>query len=183
MSIFRGALQTGVLGLGLAFVAGCAGDSDGAKGPSPIPTAPASAAKTVDLKPKSAELPELPEGAGEMDPDAPQELTPTSSGLYYRILRRGDGKKPKADSPVVAHYKGWLDSGKQFDSSYDRGQPTPFGLNQVIKGWTEGLQLIGEGGMIELEIPSDLGYGSRGSPPVIPPGATLHFIVELKQVK
>jgi FKBP-type peptidyl-prolyl cis-trans isomerase len=181
MSIFRKAMRAIGLGLGLALAAGCAGDSDGAKGPSPIPTAPASA-KSIERKPKTAELPELPKGAGEMDPDAPLELTPTASGLYYRILRRGDGKKPKADSPVVAHYKGWLDSGKQFDSSYSRGQPTPFGLNQVIKGWTEGLQLIGEGGMIELEIPSELGYGVRGMPPDIPPGATLHFLVELKKV-
>lgn len=182
MSMFRKVLHTGVLGLGLALVAGCAGDSDGAKGPSPIPTAPASP-KSVERKPKSAELPELPNGAGEMDADAPLELTPTASGLYYRILRHGDGKKPKVNSSVVAHYKGWLDSGKEFDSSYSRGKPTPFGLNQVIKGWTEGLQLIGEGGMIELEIPSELGYGVRGAPPDIPPGATLHFLVELKQVR
>jgi FKBP-type peptidyl-prolyl cis-trans isomerase FkpA len=135
------------------------------------------------LKPKSAELPELPNGAGEMDPDAPQELTPTSSGLYYRILRKGDGKKPTLANTVVAHYKGWLDNGKEFDASYGKGAPATFPLSRVVPGWQEGLPLVGEGGMIELEIPSDLGYGSRGSPPVIPPGATLHFIVELKQVK
>jgi len=127
-------------------------------------------------------LPELPEGAGEIDADAPEEFTKTESGLKYRILRKADGRKPAATSEVVAHYKGWLDNGKKFDSSYDRGEPTPFPLNGVIAGWTEGLQLIGEGSMIELEIPSHLAYGPRGRPG-IPPNATLHFIVELKQVK
>jgi FKBP-type peptidyl-prolyl cis-trans isomerase FkpA len=84
---------------------------------------------------------------------------------------------------VTVNYKGWLDSGKVFDSSYDRGEPISFPLNRVIPGWTEGMQLVGEGGMIELEIPSKLGYGERGAPGAIPPNATLHFIVELIEVK
>ncbi len=67
----------------------------------------------------------------------------------------------------------------EFDSSYKRGEPIPFPLSGVVAGWTEGLQLIGEGGMIELEVPSELGYGPGGKPPKIPGGATLHFIVEL----
>lgn len=120
---------------------------------------------------------------GPVDADAPEEFTTTASGLKYRIRRKSDGKKPKASDSVVAHYRGWLDDGKEFDSSYKRNEPTPFPLNGVIGGWTEGLQLIGEGGMIELEIPSDLGYGDRGFPPDIPPAATLHFIVELVKVQ
>jgi FKBP-type peptidyl-prolyl cis-trans isomerase len=85
---------------------------------------------------------------------------------------------------VKVHYHGWLDNGKVFDSSYQRGESIDFGLNQVIPGWTEGMQLVGEGGMIELMIPSDLGYGKRGTPGgPIPPDATLHFLVELLDVK
>ena len=90
---------------------------------------------------------------GSIDNDAPKEFTKTKSGLKYRILRRSNKAKPKASDTVVAHYKGWLDNKKIFDSSYRRGQPIPFPLNGVIKGWTEGVQLIGEGGMIELDIP------------------------------
>ena len=78
--------------------------------------------------------------------------------------------------------KSWLNNGKVFDSSYRRGETIDFPLNQVIKGWTEGLQYVSEGGMLELEIPPDLGYGNRGAGADIPPGATLHFLVELKQV-
>lgn len=107
----------------------------------------------------------------------------TNNGLKYRIIEEGTGKRPTATSTVVAHYRGWLDSGKEFDSSYKRGQPTEFPLNGVIAGWTEGLQLIKEGGKIELEIPSRLGYGAQGMPPVIPPNARLHFEIELVQVK
>ncbi|MCA8998334.1 MAG: FKBP-type peptidyl-prolyl cis-trans isomerase [Planctomycetaceae bacterium] len=107
----------------------------------------------------------------------------TDSGLKYKVLEPGDGKQPAASSTVVCHYKGWLDNGEQFDSSYDRGEPTTFPLNGVIKGWTEGLQLIKEGGKIELEIPAELGYGSRAVGGVIPANSTLHFIVELIEVK
>lgn len=110
------------------------------------------------------------------------EFQTTSSGLKYRILKEGKGRKPNASSTVTCHYKGWLDNGKEFDSSYG-GSAATFPLNGVIKGWTEGLQLIQEGGMIELEIPSSLGYGPKGSPPVIPPNATLHFDIELFKVR
>lgn len=161
-------------------LAGCAGEP-APSGQQPVATAP-SAAKG-DLKPKAAEMPKLPDGAGAIAEDAPKELTPTSTGLYYRVLRQGDGKKPAASNTVLAHYEGWLDDGTVFDSSYKRGAPIDFPLNGVIPGWTEGLQLIGEGGMIELEIPGELGYGAGGSPPKIGPNATLHFLVELKEVK
>ncbi len=117
---------------------------------------------------------------GKIDKDAPLKFTKTESGLRYRVLRKSTKEKPKAGSTVVAHYKGWLDDNKIFDSSYRKGQPLKFPLGKVIKGWTEGLQLVGEGGMIELDIPYDLGYGVSGTPGgPIPPRARLHFIVEL----
>ncbi len=100
------------------------------------------------------------------------------------MLRKGTGGAPKATDTVKVHYHGWLDGGKVFDSSYKRGEPMEIGLNQVIRGWTEGMQQVGEGGMVELTIPSDLGYGARGTPGgPIPPNAQLHFLVELLDVK
>ncbi len=111
------------------------------------------------------------------------QFSETPSGLKYRILRNTTGLKPTASNTVEVHYRGWLDSGREFDSSYGRGETTSFPLGSVVPGWTEGLQLVGEGGMIELWIPSELGYGSRGSPGSIPPNATLHFVVELISVK
>ena len=128
--------------------------------------------------------PTLPKGAGAIDAEAAKTFSATPSGLQYRVLRKGTGANPKATSKVKVHYHGWLDNGKVFDSSYQRGESIDFGLNQVIPGWTEGMQLVGEGGMIELVIPSDLGYGKRGTPGgPIPPDATLHFLVELLDVK
>ena len=127
--------------------------------------------------------PQLPPGAGTIDPDAPVEFTATPSGLRYRVLRKGSGGMPAARDTVKVNYHGWLDGGKVFDSSYQRREPISFPLNQVISGWTEGMQLVGEGGMIELEIPGSLGYGGRGIPCTIPPNATLHFLVELIDVQ
>jgi FKBP-type peptidyl-prolyl cis-trans isomerase FkpA len=124
----------------------------------------------------------LQSGTGVMDDDAPKEFQQTESGLKYRVLRKSDGRHPTAQDTVTVNYRGWLDSGKEFDSSYKRGEPISFPLNGVIPGWTEGMQLIGEGGMIELWIPSRLGYGAEGSPGSVPPNATLHFIVELISV-
>lgn len=119
-------------------------------------------------------------------PDGPnpqEEFTTTQSGLKYRILREGSGKKPAVTDRVAVSYRGWLEDGTEFDSSYRRAEVTPFGLNEVIPGWTEGMQLVSEGGKIELSIPPEIGYGPRGAPPVIPPNAQLHFIVELHEVK
>jgi FKBP-type peptidyl-prolyl cis-trans isomerase len=127
--------------------------------------------------------PELPKGAGALDADAPKAFTATPSGLKYRILRKGAGANPKASNTVKVNYHGWLDGGKVFDSSYSRGEAIEFPLNAVIPGWTEGMQLVGKGGMIELLIPSELGYGKRGAGGAIPPDATLHFLVELLEVK
>jgi FKBP-type peptidyl-prolyl cis-trans isomerase FkpA len=120
---------------------------------------------------------------GPADKDAPKEFTATKSGLKYKILRKSEGNKPKASDTVTVNYKGWLDNGKVFDSSYDRGEPISFPLSGVIKGWTEGMQLVGEGGMIELEIPAELGYGARGAGNAVPPNATLHFLVELIDIE
>ena len=120
---------------------------------------------------------------GKADADAPEEFTTTKSGLKYRIRRNSDGKKPSATSVVSAHYKGWLDDGSVFDASYDRGEVLTMPLNRLIRGWAEGMQLIGKGGMIEMEVPPEIGYGKDGFPPVIPPNATLHFLVELIDVK
>ena len=121
---------------------------------------------------------------GAIDADASAEFTTTESGLKYRILRKSTEAKPQATDTVTVHYKGWLDDKTIFDSSYQRGDKISFPLNRVVKGWTEGLQLVGKGGMIELEIPSNLGYGERGTPGgPIPPNATLHFVVELFEIK
>ena len=123
--------------------------------------------------------PKLPMGAGMIDATAPYTFTTTPSGLKYRILRQGNGPKPTARQTVEVNYHGWLDNGKVFDSSYARKKSISFGLNQVIPGWTEGMQQVGKGGMIELVIPAKLGYGARGAGDAVPPNATLHFLVEL----
>ncbi len=120
---------------------------------------------------------------GPVDKDAPEEFSSTPSGLKYRIRRKSDGRKPRKTDTVKVHYRGWLDNGEEFDSSYKRGKPIEFPLNGVIPGWTEGMQLVGKGGMIELEIPSALGYGARGAGGVIPPNARLHFLVELLDIE
>lgn len=103
----------------------------------------------------------------------------TGSGLLYKVISEGTGPKPTKNDRVRVHYRGTLVDGTQFDSSYDRGEPTTFGVGQVIKGWTEGLQLMSIGSTYEFYIPSNLAYGERGAGRQIPPGATLVFKVEL----
>ena len=105
------------------------------------------------------------------------------SGLQYQVLREGDGRKPAATDQVECHYEGTLINGQVFDSSYQRGQTATFGLNQVIAGWTEGLQLMQEGAKYRFFIPYLLAYGERGAGQSIPPFATLIFDVELVKVK
>lgn len=114
---------------------------------------------------------------------AKEGATKTQSGLAYKVLVPGSDKKPKASDTVKVHYHGTLTDGTVFDSSVERQKEVSFPLNRVIKGWTEGLQLIGEGGKIKLVIPSDLGYGDHGAPPKIPGGATLIFEVELFNIQ
>ncbi|MCW8900740.1 MAG: FKBP-type peptidyl-prolyl cis-trans isomerase, partial [Gammaproteobacteria bacterium] len=106
----------------------------------------------------------------------------TTSGLVYEVMKEGTGKNPTATDTVEVHYHGSLTNGLVFDSSVERNKKISFPLNRVVKGWTEGLQLIKEGGKIKLIIPSDLAYGNAGAPPTIPGGATLIFEVELFKV-
>ncbi|MCB0706335.1 MAG: FKBP-type peptidyl-prolyl cis-trans isomerase [Saprospiraceae bacterium] len=111
------------------------------------------------------------------------EVTTTASGLQYEVLEAGDGKSPKATDQVTVHYEGTLLDGTVFDSSFERGQPATFGLNQVIGGWTEGVQLMKEGDTFRFFIPSQLAYGARGAGNDIGPNATLIFKVQLIAVK
>ena len=107
----------------------------------------------------------------------------TASGLQYTVLKEGTGKSPKATDTVVCHYEGFLTNGTVFDSSIQRGEPAAFPLNGVIAGWTEGLQLMKEGGKNRFFIPYHLAYGEAGAASSIPPYAALIFDVELIEVK
>lgn len=107
------------------------------------------------------------------------EITETASGLQYEVLTEGSGPRPSANSKVTTHYTGSTLDGKVFDSSVSRGQPLSFGLNQVIRGWTEGLQLMNAGSKYKFYIPQNLAYGESGAGGAIPGGATLIFEVEL----
>ena len=104
------------------------------------------------------------------------------SGLQYEVITEGNGKKPSATDKVKCHYEGTLIDGTLFDSSIKRGQPAVFGVNQVIKGWVEALQLMSEGSKWRLFIPSELGYGAQQAGEMIPPHSTLIFEVELIEV-
>lgn len=107
----------------------------------------------------------------------------TDSGMVYRALTEGKGASPKATDTVQVHYRGTFPDGKEFDSSYKRGQPTEFPLNRVIKCWTEGVQMMKVGGKAKLTCPPSLAYGEKGAGGVIPPNATLQFEVELIAIK
>ena len=109
-------------------------------------------------------------------------VTTLASGLQYEVLTEGAGKKPSLGSSVTTHYHGTLINGTVFDSSYQRGQPATFPVNGVIAGWTEALQLMGEGSKYRLYIPSDLAYGKRGAGRDIPGDTALIFDVELIKV-
>ncbi len=109
------------------------------------------------------------------------KVTPT--GLQFLETKKGTGKKPKATDTVTVHYRGTTINGTEFDSSFKRNEPATFALNQVIPGWTEGLQLLSEGGKATLVIPSELAYGTRGAPPSIGPNEVLIFEVELISIK
>ncbi len=107
----------------------------------------------------------------------------TASGLQYQVITEGTGAKPSASDTVTVHYQGTTIDGKEFDSSYKRGAPASCPLNRVIPGWTEGLQLMKEGGKSRLFIPSNLAYGERGAGRDIGPNSTLIFDVELIKAK
>ena len=109
----------------------------------------------------------------------------TNSGLFYKMIQKGNGKKAEKGKTVSVHYKGMLTDGSEFDSSYKRRQPIdfPLGMGHVIEGWDEGIQLLQVGDKARFVIPSHLAYGSRGAGGFIPPNATLIFDVELMDVK
>ncbi|MBR1917227.1 MAG: FKBP-type peptidyl-prolyl cis-trans isomerase [Bacteroidaceae bacterium] len=110
-------------------------------------------------------------------------VTVLASGLQYKILTQGNGRKPKATDSVKCHYEGRLIDGTVFDSSYRRGTPAVFGLNQVIAGWTEGVQLMAEGSKYRFFIPYNLAYGANGAGDSIPPYSALIFDVELISIE
>ena len=127
-------------------------------------------------------LENLEEGLAFLEKNAERdEVTTLESGLQYEVLEEGQGEKPETSDTVTTHYEGRLIDGTVFDSSYSRGEPASFALNQVIPGWTEGLQLMSPGAKYRLYVPSDLGYGDRGAGS-IPPNSTLIFDVELLAV-
>jgi FKBP-type peptidyl-prolyl cis-trans isomerase len=114
---------------------------------------------------------------------AKEGVVTLESGLQYKVLKSGDGKKPTLDDTVVCNYRGTLIDGKEFDSSYKRNQPATFAVKKVIKGWTEALQHMPVGSKWQLYVPSDLAYGERGAGRGIGPNATLIFEVELLAIK
>ena len=125
----------------------------------------------------------IAEGKAYLDANAKRQgVVVTKSGLQYEVLQEGKGKSPKATDTVRCHYEGRLLDGTVFDSSYKRGDPADFGLNQVIPGWTEGVQLMKEGAKFRFTIPYLLAYGEQGAGASIPPFSTLIFDVELIKV-
>jgi FKBP-type peptidyl-prolyl cis-trans isomerase FkpA len=123
-------------------------------------------------------------GQAANDPNCHEEATTTESGLGIHDITCGEGEEAVTGATVSVHYVGTLENGEKFDSSRDRAQPFQFALGggQVIAGWDEGIQGMKVGGVRELTIPPDLGYGAQGSPPVIPPNSTLIFEVELLEI-
>lgn len=134
---------------------------------------------------KAAEAAEGNRAAGKayLEQNAKRDgVTTTDSGLQYEVLTAGEGATPSAEDQVTVNYRGTLVDGTEFDSSYKRGQPATFQVGGVIPGWTEALQLMHEGTKLKLTIPPELAYGDRGAPPVIGPGSTLIFEVELIKI-
>lgn len=141
--------------------------------------------RDAERKSEQAKLGEAAKREGEKylkDNAARSEVTVLPSGLQYEVLREGTGRKPKATDSVKCHYEGFLTDGTLFDSSLQRGEPAVFGLQQVIAGWTEGLQLMQEGAKYRFFIPYMLGYGESGAGQSIPPYSALVFDVELIKV-
>ncbi|HNU09991.1 MAG TPA: FKBP-type peptidyl-prolyl cis-trans isomerase [Rubrivivax sp.] len=137
---------------------------------------PLLAALPLSLAPTS---PALAQGDPLKAAAAEAGATVSASGLVYRPLKEGSGPSPSGTDTVRVHYRGIFPDGKEFDSSYSRGQPAEFPLNRVIKCWTEGVQKMKVGGKARLTCPAAIAYGERGAGGVIPPNATLQFEVEL----
>lgn len=138
----------------------------------------ASQAQASSVQAGSAPAASVTSTSAAPSPAAGATLT-TASGLVIKMLSAGKGPQPSATDTVRVHYRGTFPDGREFDSSYSRGQPAEFPLNRVIKCWTEGVQLIKVGGKARLTCPPAIAYGSRGAGGVIPPDATLHFEIEL----
>ena len=141
--------------------------------------------KQAEKMKKQQEEAEKEKGVGEKfleENKSKEGVKVTESGLQYIVLKEGTGAKPTAESKVKVHYHGTLIDGTVFDSSVDRGEPTEFGVGQVIRGWTEGLQLMSVGSKYKFFIPQDLGYGARQAGEKIKPYSTLIFEVELLEI-
>ncbi|NQY37753.1 MAG: FKBP-type peptidyl-prolyl cis-trans isomerase [Alteromonadaceae bacterium] len=140
-------------------------------------------AKQKEMAEKEAEA-SLAAGQKYLEDNAKKEgVKVTESGIQYLVMTAGEGEKPKATDTVKVHYKGTFLNGETFDSSYDRDQPAVFPLNRVIKGWTEGVQLMSVGAKFKFTIPSDLAYGPVGNPPRIPGNSVLEFEIELLEIQ
>jgi FKBP-type peptidyl-prolyl cis-trans isomerase FklB len=140
--------------------------------------------KDMEQKQKAAGEKNKTEGAKFLEENKKKEgVKTTASGLEYKVIKEGTGPQPKATDMVTVNYRGTLIDGTEFDSSYKRGQPATFPLNGVIKGWTEGLQLMKKGAKYQFFVPSNLAYGERSVGPDIAANATLIFEVELVDVK
>ena len=140
--------------------------------------------KDMEQKQKAAGEKNKTDGAKFLEENKKKEgVKATASGLQYKVLKEGTGSQPKSTDMVTVNYRGTLIDGTEFDSSYKRGQPATFPLNGVIKGWTEGLQLMKQGSKYQFFVPSNLAYGERSVGPDIAANATLIFDVELLEVK
>lgn len=140
--------------------------------------------KDMEAKQKQAGEKNKTEGAKFLEDNKKKpDVKTTASGLQYKVIKEGTGEKPKATDTVSVNYRGTLIDGTEFDSSYKRGQPATFPLNGVIKGWTEGLQLMKTGSKYQLFVPANLAYGERAVSPELGANATLIFEVELLEVK
>lgn len=128
------------------------------------------------------DTPAIPDTPAPPEPPIQQRLITTDSGLQYEVLKATDGPKPGKDSVVTVDYVGTLTDGTEFDSSYARGRPATFSLARVIRGWTEGVQLMSVGSQYRFVIPANLAYGDRGAGSIIKPGDTLVFEVELLEI-
>lgn len=177
-------LSLGLLSAGmLMFATSCGSKTEEAKTDSIDAEEPVANVETVVYEANTPEnIAEIFADANNRAPQASDTtFAVTPSGLRYLTVREGKGAQPTATDNVTVHYEGRLLDGTVFDSSYQRGEPTSFPLNQVIPGWTEGLQLMREGGKTIFYIPSELGYGSRDLG-TIPPNSDLIFTVELIKV-
>jgi FKBP-type peptidyl-prolyl cis-trans isomerase FkpA len=140
-------------------------------------------AKQQEMAVKESEE-SLAAGQKFLDDNAKKEgVMVTESGIQYVVLTEAEGDKPAETDTVKVHYKGTFLNGETFDSSYDRGEPAVFPLNRVIKGWTEGVQLMSVGSKFKFTIPSDLAYGPNGNPPRIPGNSVLEFEIELLEIQ